>query len=133
MSPEDKAFLKIVGAIGLMIAGVASVLMYILPLYNVWQSALGGRAELKRAEWNRQIAIKEAYAKRDAAIALAQADVERAKGVAQANKIIGNSLKDNEAYLRFLYIQNLENSKNQIIYVPTEAQLPILEANRLKK
>jgi hypothetical protein len=54
--------------------------------------------------------------------------------VAQANKIIGDSLKDNEAYLRYLWIQNLENSKDRtIVYVPTEANLPILEAGRLQQ
>ena len=65
---------------------------------------------------------------------LADADVLRAEGAAKANKIIGDSLKDNEAYLRYLWIQNLENSKeHQVIYIPTEAGLPILEATRLKK
>ena len=60
----------------------------------------------------------------------AQADVERAKGAAQANVILGNSLKGNADYLRYLWIQNLEAGKTppQVIYVPTEAGLPILEA-----
>ncbi len=101
--------------------------------YNIWSSAMSGKAELARADYNRQIAVREAAAKRDAAVMLAQAEVERAKGVAQANKIIGDSLKDNQDYLRYLWIQNLQNDKNQVIYVPTEANLPILEANRLEK
>lgn len=98
--------------------------------YNVWSSALAGEAELKKAEWNRQIAVKEAQAKMDAAKSLAQAEVERAKGVAQANKIIGDSLKDNEAYLRYLWIDSLQQTGNKTIYVPTEANLPILEAGK---
>ena len=61
---------------------------------------------------------------------LAQAEVKRAEGVAKANKIIGESLKDNEAYLRYLWVNNLENSQNQVIYIPTEAGLPIMEADR---
>jgi len=32
--------------------------------------------------------------------------------------------------LRYLYINNLEHSQNQIIYVPTEANLPILERRK---
>lgn len=102
----------------------------LLAEYNVWSSGLHGEAELKQAEWSRQITVREAQAKRDSAIMLAQAEVERAKGVAKANKIIGDSLKDNEAYLRYLWIDGLQNTKNQIVYIPTEANLPILEAGR---
>ncbi len=101
--------------------------------YNVWSNGLAGEAELKKAEWNRQIAVKEALAKRDAAISLAQAEIERAKGVAAANKIIGDSLKDNEGYLRYLWIDSLQHTNNQIIYVPTESNLPVLEAGRLSR
>ena len=105
---------------------------YGLPKYNVWQKGLAGEAELKQAEWNRQIAIREAEAKRESAVALAQAEVERAKGVAQANKIIGDSLEGNESYLRYLWIQGLNDGSGEVIYVPTEANLPILEATRRK-
>lgn len=100
--------------------------------YNVWSSGLSGEAELKQADWNRQIAVREAEAKKQAATMLAQAEVERAKGVAQANKIIGDSLRNNEDYLRYLWIDNLQNSRNQVIYVPTETNLPILEASRVR-
>jgi regulator of protease activity HflC (stomatin/prohibitin superfamily) len=66
----------------------------------------------------------------ESAKALAAAEVERARGVAEANKIIGESLKGNEAYLRWQWIQNLESGSNSVIYVPTEAGLPILEAGQ---
>lgn len=98
--------------------------------YNLWSSALAGEAELRRADWNRQITVREAQAKKDAATMLAQAEVERAKGVAQANKIIGDSLRNNEEYLRYLWIDSIQQTKDQIIYVPTEANLPILEAGK---
>jgi regulator of protease activity HflC (stomatin/prohibitin superfamily) len=106
---------------------------YLYNNYSVWSAGMNGKAELNQAEWSRQIAVREATAKRDSAIMLAQAEVERAKGVAQANQIIGSSLKNNEDYLRYLWINNLQNDKNQVIYVPTEANLPILEASRLSK
>ena len=61
---------------------------------------------------------------------MAQAEVERAKGVARANKIIGDSLQGNEAYLRYLWIQGLQTNKMNVVYIPTEASLPILEASR---
>ncbi len=98
--------------------------MYGIPLYKVYEQNLAGEAELARATQNRQIRIQEATLE-------AQAEIERAKGVAEANKIIGDSLKGNEAYLRYLWIQGLqEGATPQVVYVPTEAGLPILEAGR---
>ena len=115
-----------------LVVGVVWLLFFGLPMWNVWRAGLSGESELRQAEWNRQIAVQEATAKHNAAIELAKAEVERAKGVAQANKIIGDSLKNNEAYLRYLWIDSLHQTKNQVVYVPTEANLPILEAGRLK-
>jgi len=100
------------------------------PLYNVWSKEKKGEAALKEAEWSKQITIEEARAARDSASLLAEAEIERAKGVAEANKIIGDSLKDNDAYLRYLWIQGLQDGSSEIIYIPTEANLPILEATR---
>lgn len=113
-----------------MIIGVIWLGMWGLPKYGVYKQRLSGEAELANAEYSRQVAVREAQAKKDSAVLLAQAEVERARGVAQANKIIGDSLKDNEAYLRYLFVKNLADTKDQIIYVPTEANLPILEAGR---
>lgn len=100
-----------------------------LPPYFVWQQGLSGQAKLREAESSRQIAIQEALAKKESAKLLAEAEVERAKGVAAANKIIGEGLKDNHEYLIYLWIQELANS-GHVIYVPTEANLPILEAGK---
>ena len=109
--------------------------LYGCPKYSVYNQRLQGEAELARAESNRRIAIAEAEAKKESAKQLAEAEVIRAEGVAKANTIIGDSLKNNEAYLRYLYITGLnetDDKGNKIIYVPTEAGLPILEAGRLK-
>ena len=123
--------------LGLMIRDFSLGLIFMIvlltagcPYYNVWQQGLAGEAALARATQDRQIAIQEAQAKMESAKLLAAAEVERAKGVAQANKIIGDSLHNNEDYLRYLFVNGLENTKNQVIYVPTEANLPILEATR---
>jgi regulator of protease activity HflC (stomatin/prohibitin superfamily) len=104
--------------------------LYGCPQYDVYQQTMAGQARLAEAQSSREIAVREAQAKKDAATLLAEAEVERAKGVAAANKIIGDSLKNNEDYLRYLFVNGLENTKNQVIYVPTEAQLPILESTR---
>ncbi|MBW3002766.1 hypothetical protein KY338_06420 [Candidatus Woesearchaeota archaeon] len=104
--------------------------LWAFPMYNVWRKELRGKADLKEAEWGRQIAIEEAKARKESAVLDAEAEIERAKGVAEANQIIGNSLKDNEAYLRYLWIHGLHDGSSEVIYVPTEANLPILEATR---
>ena len=65
------------------------------PIYGVWQQSLAGKAELQKAEYTRQVAVLEAQAKMDSAQKLAEAEIIRAGGVAKANQIIGDSLKDN--------------------------------------
>lgn len=98
------------------------------PLYNVWKQGLDGKAELQKAEYTRQVAVLEAQAKMDSASRLAEAEIERAKGVAQANKIIGYSLKDNPRYLQYLYITGLQEGSekgNRTIFVPTEGGMPV--------
>ncbi len=98
--------------------------------YQVWAQRKAGEAELAHAESNRQIKTLEAKAFQESAKHLADAEVIRAKGVAEANKIIGESLNNNESYLRYLWINNLGSDNKQVIYVPTEANLPILEAGK---
>ena len=134
---ETRANVRLRVKITLLALGVLLLLivggMYGCPKYTVWQKGLMGKAQLREAEWNRQIAVREAEAKKDASAALAEAEVLRAGGVARANTIIGESLRENEAYLRYLWIQGLQDGSSEVIYIPTEAQLPILEAGRLLK
>lgn len=99
-------------------------------IYSVWSARKTGEAELAHAESNRQIKTLEAKAFEDSAKHLASAEITRAHGVAEANKIIGESLKNNESYLRYLWITSLQTSQKEIVYIPTEANLPILEAGK---
>lgn len=118
------------------VIAVTSLVLVILailwgtPQYTVYASRLSGQAQLAESLASKQVKVQEALAAKESAQSYADAEVIRARGVAQANKIIGNSLKDNEAYLRYLFVNNLEHTKNQVIYIPTEANLPILEASR---
>ena len=100
-------------------------------LSSVRLKEIEGKKRLAEAEWSKKIQIADANARAEAAKALAQVEIERAKGVAEANKIIGQSLDGNEGYLRYLWIDKLDKG-NQVIYVPTEAGLPILEAGKRK-
>ncbi len=113
--------------------GVFTGVFYGLNHYWVWSAKMSGLASMAEAEGSRQIATIEAKAKKESASQLADAEIIRAEGVAKANKIIGDSLKANEGYLRYLWIQSLEHSEGKVIYIPTEAGLPILEANRLRE
>lgn len=105
-------------------------LAYGSKIYKVWALEQDGKAELAKAQWEKQIAIEVAKAEKESAILYAEAEVERAKGVAQANEIIANGLKDNEEYLRYLWINQLGKNNQDVIYIPTEAGMPILEATR---
>ena len=91
---------------------------------------IAGEAELLKQQSEKKILVEEAKAKLEVARLQAQSEIERAKGVAEANKIIGDSLRNNEAYLRYLWINALNENGQNVIYVPTEANLPILEASR---
>jgi hypothetical protein len=102
------------------------------PFLHVWHEEMKGKGELARAESNRKIATLEAMAKKESSKSLAESEIIRAEGVAKANEIIGESLKNNESYLRYLWIQGLQTNKMQVVYVPTEANLPLLESTRLK-
>ena len=108
----------------IIIAGLA----FGLPQYGVWTKTLSGKAQLQEAEYTRQVAVLEAQAKKDSAQQLAEADIIRAGGVAKANQIIGDSLKDNREYLQYLYITGIEDGSkngNVTIYVPTEGGMPV--------
>ena len=117
-------------AVLMFLFGIIILGMWGCPKYKVYSSTMTGKAELAQAEQNRQIEVHKAKAAVDAAVHYADAEVARAHGVAKANKVIGESLKDNESYLRYLWIQGLQDGSSEVIYIPTEANLPILEAAR---
>jgi regulator of protease activity HflC (stomatin/prohibitin superfamily) len=113
-------------AVGVIVVG--GLIFFVGPQYNVWSQSLAGKAELQKAEYTRQVAVLEAQAKKDSAQQLADAEIIRATGVAKANQIIGDSLKDNREYLQYLYITGLEDGSkngNVTIYVPTEGGIPV--------
>ena len=60
-----------------------------MKLYGVWSHRKEGEAELAKAESNRQIKTLEAKALMESSKFLADAEILRAKGVAEANRIIG--------------------------------------------
>jgi len=102
--------------------------MWGVPQYNVWQQEMSGKAQLAEAEWSRQIAIEEAQANLEAEKLNAQSEVERAKGMAEAISIENGQLT--ETYIKYLWVRTFGGMEASTVYIPTEANLPILEATR---
>ena len=92
------------------------------PIYRVWQQGLRGEASLARAEQERQILVEQARAERDAAELRAEAiaivgEAATAFPAYRAQEFIG-------AFAEALQAGTID----QIIYVPTEAAIPLVEA-----
>lgn len=125
-------------ALSITIGSIAAIIIIIvglfiaIPYYNVWQQEMSGRAEFAKAEQNRKIKIEEAKANLEAEKLNAQAEIERAKGAAEAIRIENGSLTP--SYIQYLWVRQQGNLNDKtVIYIPTETNLPILEANRNKE
>lgn len=108
--------------------GISTLLLTALgmagcPAYNVWTAKMQGEATLAHANQARQVIVAQAEAELDAA-------QKRAKAI----EIVGEMAKRYPEYRQQEFIgafgEALKEGKiTQIIYVPTEANIPILEAD----
>lgn len=115
----------------LLVCLIAAGLMFGCPRYEVWQQEMSGKAEYAKAEQNRKIKIEEAKANLEAEKLNAQAEIERAKGAAEAIKIEDGNLTP--TYIQYLWVRQQSNLNDKtVIYIPTEGNLPILEAGNRK-
>lgn len=118
-------------AIAVSAIGLIAFSMWLFPVYGVWSAQMHGKAQLSEAEFSKQVKYEEAKANLDSQKLNAQAEVERAKGAAKAIEIENGKLTEN--YIRYLWVRQQDNLNDKtVIYIPTEAGLPILEADRLK-
>jgi regulator of protease activity HflC (stomatin/prohibitin superfamily) len=105
------------------------------PKWRVWAAHQEGLADLQRARNEQQIQIAAAQSRLDAAQLNKQAAIIEAEAVAEQVSKIGTQLTHHDLYLRWQWIRMMEQAHNNndstIIYVPTEANLPVLEAGRL--
>lgn len=113
----------IIICIGIVVGGLVGC-----PKYMVYYKTLKGKSALREAEWNRKITIEEANAEFEAAKYIKLADSTRAVGTAIANRIIAKSLTTQ--YIQWKWVEGLHDGSSETIYIPTEANLPILEATR---
>ncbi|MBM6500980.1 MAG: hypothetical protein O9282_11360 [Flavobacterium sp.] len=115
---------------------IVVTLMFGLPVYNVWQQEMAGKAEMAKAEQNRRILVEEAKAKLEAEKLNAQAEIERAKGMAEAMKVENGTLS--ETYNQYLFIRTLEKLADkgdlpQIIYLPSNGMIPVMDVAKNNK
>ena len=115
---------------GLLLVGtvVTSLSMWGCPKYEVYSSEMSGKAEMAKAEQNRRIQVEEAQANLEAQKLNSLAEVERAKGMAEAIEIENGKLTS--MYIHYLWVRNIDKMDGEKIYIPTEAGLPILEAGK---
>lgn len=120
-------------SITLLIFAIVFGLMFGIPRYNVWRTKISiesaenrGKAEMAQAEQNRMILIEEAKANLEAQKLNSEAEVERAKGMARAIEIENGKLT--QKYIQYLWVRNIDKMSGDKIYIPTEANLPLLEA-----
>lgn len=124
--------------LGMIIAGAIIILLIVAviwglsalgAIYGVWRAHKEGQAELAQAKNEQQIQAARAQGRLNAADLNKQAEVIDASAVAKSVEIIGKALQDNEGYMRWQWIRMMEHKQaGDVIYVPTEANLPILEA-----
>lgn len=125
---------KLTGKVISIIVGVVVFVMVLIfalmvgyRYYSVWSMEMQGKAKLAEATQSRQIQIEQARSEREAAAL-------RAEAIA----IVGKAAKEFPEYRlqEFLgaFAEALkEGSINQIMYVPTEANIPITEATRIRQ
>jgi len=105
--------------------GLVVLMLWGCPTYGVWSQEMKGRAELARAEQNKQILMIEAEAMLAAERFNAESEIIRAQGMAEAIAIENGQLTDR--YILYLWVRTMAPEAS-VIYIPTEAGLPILEA-----
>lgn len=112
------------------------LMMWGWPRYNVWRQEMAGKAEMAKAEQNRRILVEEAKARLEAEKLNAEAEVARARGMAEAMKIENGQLST--IYNQYLFIRTLEKLADrgnlpQIIYMPSEGLVPVLDMTERPK
>lgn len=122
----------------LAVKGTTVVVVVIIGVIFAWK-AVSPQLNLYRANTEKQAVIADQRAQSEAAEFAAKSAVTQAKAKAEAMIIEAQGLAESQQiiaatltpeYIRYLYIKALEGNPNQVIYVPTEAGLPILEAGR---
>lgn len=114
----------LIGMIAVFVFIIFLFFLFAWPQYKVWQQGMAGQAQLSKAQQSKQIAIETA-----------KAELESAKLRAEAIKVMGKAAQEYPEYRQQEFIGAFgealrEGNINQIVYVPTEANIPVLEAGK---
>lgn len=102
--------------------GISVAVAFGYPQYKVWEQSKAGEAALAKATQDRQIKVQEA-----------EAEQEAASKQAEANRILGESIRQYPESMEQKWVEAIEKTSNQVIYLPTEASVPITESARMAK
>lgn len=100
--------------------GISAAVAFGYPQYKVWEQSKAGEAALAKATQDRQIKVQEA-----------EAEQEAASKQAEANRILGESIRQYPEAMEQKWVEAIEKTSNQVIYLPTEASVPITESARM--
>lgn len=100
--------------------GLSAAVIFGYPNYMVWEQGKQGEAALAKATQDRQIKVQEA-----------EAEQEAASKQAEANRILGESVREYPEAMEQKWVEAIANTSNQVIYLPTEASVPITESGRM--
>lgn len=100
--------------------GLSAVVAFGYPQYKVWEQSKAGEAALAKATQDRQIKVQEA-----------EAEQEAASKQAEANRILGESIRQYPESMEQKWVEATKKTSNQVIYLPTEASVPITESARM--
>lgn len=100
--------------------GLSAAVAFGYPQYQVWEQRKAGEAALAKATQDRQIKVQEA-----------EAEKEAASKQAEANRILGESIRQYPESMEQKWVEAIEKTSNQVIYLPTEASVPITESARM--
>ena len=129
------SWVPIIEVIGAIVGVITLWVLVGYPRWRVWASHQEGLADLALANNEQQIQIAKARARKQAAVLNKEAAIIEAEAVAEQIDRIGQQLTNHDLYLRWQWIKMMEDthdedSQRTVIYVPTEANLPVLEARR---
>ena len=118
-----------IAAIFVIVVILAAAFFFGYPQYKIYKQEMNGKASLAEAEWSKKIAIEEAKADLESAKLEKEAMIIRAQGTAEANQIVSGSL--DPMYINYMIAQGLTDGSSEVIYIPTEAGIPIIDAGRV--
>jgi len=110
-------------------------LFWIVPQYNLWRAGINAKTVVIQATAKGKAALEESKNSRQVMIQAAKAEQESAAHKAEAIRIMGQAAKEFPEYRKQEFMTAFgealrEGTISQVMYVPTETMIPIMEAGR---